>query len=98
MEKTLVWRAYNGYEEATIGNWSIDGVRFCLSYNPTCYRRGQWRLLVEICGGVNHELWGCFDQQDQPMRYYHNCDCAKKEAQSLADVLVFDHMKCVKGV
>lgn len=65
-------------------------MRFSLERRPTCYRRGPWRLLVEVASGPGHTKWGCFDEADQPMRYYHNEECAKREAQSIADVLTAD--------
>jgi hypothetical protein len=91
---TLEWRKAPYCPEATIGDFDGgDGVRFSLEHRPTCYRRGPWRLLVEVAHGPNHTKWGCFDEADQPERYYHNEDCAKREAQSIADVLAADRSK-----
>lgn len=95
----LEWKPlaeFSGCEEAILGDFEgSDGVRFSISHYPTCYRRGPWRLLVEVCGGINHELWGCFDEQDQPMRWYHSHDVAYSEAQAIADVLAKD--RALKG-
>lgn len=65
----MIWQptGYN-YWVAQLGTVD-DGVQFHLQYMPTCYRRGPWRLLIEICSGENHHKWGCFDGQDQPMRW-----------------------------
>jgi len=68
-----------------------DGVRFSLVHYPTCYRRGPWKLLIEV-EDRNH-TWGCFDDQDQPMRWYHSKQRALEEAQAIADVLVADHAR-----
>ena len=87
----LEWQKIDGYEEATIGLfYSGDGVRFSLTYHGTCYRRGPWRLLVEVAAGPNHTKWGCFDEQDQPMRWYHRKESALAEADALAEVLTKD--------
>lgn len=91
----LVWKAkrmtdfYSSWEEAQLGEPS-DGVLFYLTYHPTCYRRGPWRLLIEVCSGVNHRSWGYFDESDQPMRYYHDKQNAIREAQEIANVLWAD--------
>ena len=90
---TLEWRQtpFSTVVEAMIGDYAAgDGVCFTLEYRRTCYRRGPWRLLVEVASGPGHTKWGCFDEQDQPMRYYHNEECARREAQSIADVLASD--------
>lgn len=75
----LVWKqnGLDNYDESQLGT-PDDGVLFTLSYWPTCYRRGPWRLLVTVCGGENHRLWGCFDEADQPERNYHFRECALK--------------------
>ena len=91
----LEWKARmtagQAYEEATVGDWTKqDGVRFTLVKYPTCYRRGPWKLLVEVASGPAHHLWGCFDLQDQPERWYHLEESARREAQAIADVLVRD--------
>lgn len=84
----LDWKKYDTYEEATLANPDGSvGVRFSLAHQPTCYRRGRWRLLIEVTGGQFHDAWGCFDYQDQPMRYYHSYDCAKRECEEIATVL-----------
>jgi hypothetical protein len=80
-----------GYEEAIIGDFEHgDGARFSLEFRATCYRRGPWRLLVEIAKGPQHHTWGCFDDADQPERNYHHEDCARREAQAIAAVLLKD--------
>ena len=86
----LEWKDTQYGPEAVIGDFDGgDGVRFSVMHMPTCYRRGPWRLLVEVedC----RRAWGCFDDQDQPMRYYHSLKRLKEEAQAIADVLVADH-------
>lgn len=75
--------------EARIGT-KDDGVLFWISYHPTCYRRGPYSLNIEVCGGPNHHKWGCFDEQDQPTRYYHNPYNAFDEAERIAKVLIAD--------
>lgn len=70
-----------------------DGVRFHLSFQPTCYRRGPWKLQINIAHGPHHYEWGCFDGADQPLRYYHNERCVRIEVESLADVLWTDRYK-----
>lgn len=76
--------------EAILGDFAGgDGVRFSAMHMPTCYRRGPWRLLVEI-EDCNH-TWGCFDEQDQPMRWYHGMGALISEAQAIADALFRDH-------
>jgi hypothetical protein len=81
-----------GAWEAQLGT-PEDGVLFSLDCYRTCYRRGPWKLVVEVCGGENHHKWGCFDDQDQPLRWYHNRECAEREAESLAKVLWADRYK-----
>ena len=66
------------------------GVRFSIEWMPTCYRRGPYKLLIEVMDTNYHFAWGCFDIQDQPMRYYHSLNNLKAEAQLIADVLVND--------
>jgi hypothetical protein len=93
----LTWRPLSAYAyEAVIGNPG-DCVTFSLMDYPTCYRRGRFRLLVEVCEGPNHTKWGCFDEQDQPVRYYHDLTCALREADMLADVLLTDRRKSGKA-
>jgi hypothetical protein len=81
------------YEEAILGDFAAgDGVRFSLMYQETCYRRGRWKLLIEVAHSPKHYLWGCLDEADQPERHYHNKECATQEAQSIADVLLRDRL------
>lgn len=90
MTSQLKWSGAAYGPEATLGDFSQhDGVRFSVMFLATCYRRGQWRLLIEIAS--HDHAWGCFDEQDQPVRYYHSLVCLKAEAQAIADVLVNDH-------
>lgn len=86
----LDWKGERFSQDASLGFFDReDGVRFNLMFLATNYRRGQWRLLVEI---ASHDYkWGCFDDQDQPMRYYFSEEVAKSEAQIIADILVADH-------
>jgi hypothetical protein len=88
----LKWEKGGKYhEEAVIGQpKSGDGVTFSLEYYPTCYRRGQWKLVVEVADGSGHMKWGCFDSQDQPVRYYHHEASARTEAEAIAAVLLKD--------
>ncbi len=87
----LNWVKNENVEDAILGDFDGgDGVRLSLSHHPTCYRRGRWRLLIEIAGGHGHHKWGCFDEQDEPQRWYHHRDNALEEAQAIADVLVKD--------
>jgi len=86
------------YQDAMLGDFEGgDGVRFHLRQQPTCYRRGQWLMLIEVAPGPMHEAWGCFDKADQPMRYYHDVDNAKAEARLIADVLWRDRYPEVKA-
>jgi len=86
----LVWKDTKWGPEASLGNFAEgDGVRFSIMHMPTNYRRGPWRLLVEV--EDLKDAWGCFDDQDQPMRYFHSLERLKEEAQAIADVLVADH-------
>lgn len=86
----LIWKDEQWGPEAILGDFSKDdGVRFSLVHYPTCYRRGPWRLLIEVSDV--HRTWGCFDDQDQPQRWYHSKERALSEAQAIADVLVADH-------
>lgn len=85
----LDWKEMRYGPEATLGRFDDgDGVRFSLMHMPTCYRRGPWRLLVEV--EDQERLWGCFDEQDQPMRWFHSLERAKEEAQAIADILLAD--------
>jgi hypothetical protein len=80
------------HHEALLGNLS-DGVRFSLCVYPTCYRRGPYRLVVEILEGPHHHAWGCFDAADQPLRWYHHLEHAQHEAQAIAKVLWTDRCR-----
>lgn len=82
----LIWNQKETYFEAQLGT-KEDGVLFTHQIMLSCHRRGPHRLLIEVCGGENHRKWGCFDDQDQPMRYYHDKNCLYREAQCIADVL-----------
>jgi hypothetical protein len=78
----------SGYWMADLHNFvGGDGARFHLELYPSCYRRGPWRLLIEVAEGPSHHLWGCFDEADQPLRNYHDEGVARGEAQRIADVL-----------
>jgi hypothetical protein len=72
--------------EALLGT-PRDGVRFSLSVYPTCFRRGPYRLLIDVLPGPNHHKWGCFDAADQPLRWYHRLENVRSEAQAIALVL-----------
>lgn len=83
--------------EAQLKNWSEgDGVRFSLEFFLTCYRRGQNKLLIEVAH-ENHHYWGCFDSDDQPVRYYHKLISAVLEANMIAKVLLKDHEDLLKA-
>ena len=102
MDGNLAWKARTtgaeAYEQAELGDFEKgDGVRFTLSHYPTCYRRGPWRLLVEVAPGPKHMAWGCFDEQDSPMRWYHLEESARREAKAIADVLVRDRERARSG-
>jgi hypothetical protein len=91
--RLLWWKSeeFPGLYEAVLGDFKGgDGVRFSLEQRPSCYRRGQWKLLIEVCGGPNHFKWGCFDEADQPQRNYHIIGCALQEADAIAGVLEKD--------
>ncbi len=77
----------------TIGVYPLDGMMFTKSYMKTCRRRGPFRLFIEECVGRNKPKWGCFDEVDQPMRWYHNPECLNIEARSLAIVLLQDRLE-----
>jgi hypothetical protein len=81
---------FPGTFEAQIGDYyKGDGVRFYLQIQQTCYRRGVFSLFIEVAD-EHHEKWGCFDEADQPMRYYHNYNCMFEEASSIAAVFLKD--------
>lgn len=96
IDAVLHWQntEYEGHLEAIVGDFEGgNGVRFSLDHRPTCYRRGPYNLLVEVAHGPDHIKWGCFDDADQPQRYYHRKENALSEAQAIADVLVRDRLK-----
>lgn len=87
----LDWKDCGGWEEAHLGDFEKgDGVRFTLERYATCYRRGPWKLLIEVASGPGLIKWGCFDDQDQPVRWYHYEGSAKIEADAIAQVLKKD--------
>lgn len=67
-----------------------DGVVFELSVHPTCHRRGPYWLRMWVEGGPYHHAWGCLDEQDQPLRFYHLLESAQKEANAIAAALQRD--------
>ncbi len=88
----LHWRSFTdiatSWREAHLRDFAGgDGVRFSIEHVPSCHRRGPWKLLVEVCSGENHARWGCFDEQDQPQRWYHDEERAMLEAEAIARVL-----------
>jgi len=96
LDKTwgLIWCQVDDYEEATVGDYKNgNGVLFTLEHYPTCYRRGPWRLLVEVAAGPRHNDWGCFDDADQPMRWYHRVEHARLEAAEIGRVLMADYIR-----
>lgn len=88
-EKLLKWvdRTETWRDAALLNPDGTVGVQFTLTYQASCQRRGRWKLLIEVAAGKWHHAWGCFDEQDQPMRLYHNTSAALLEAETLADVL-----------
>lgn len=93
----LDWKDTEFGPEAILGDFAGgDGVRFSLMLMPTCYRRGPYRLLVQVAD--RDRTWGCFDEADAPMRWYHSLLRANEEAQAIADVLTEDHDAKTKGV
>jgi hypothetical protein len=91
------WLGSSGTVQVACLGQVDDGVDFIIQHMPSCYRRGPYRLLVEVRGGVWHHAWGCFDHQDQPMRYYHSLDNCKDEAERIAQVLLRDRQKVLDG-
>jgi hypothetical protein len=75
------WQNKGGYEEL----WLEKDVRFTLVHQATCHRRGPWKLLIEVLQHIHD--WGCFDDQDAPLRYYHSEERAKAEAEAIAEIL-----------
>ena len=91
---TLIWKKTPWGMEAILADFSGgDGVRFSLEHVPTCYRRGPWKLYVEVTSSPNHHKWGCFDDADQPTRWYHRRSNAVDEAALIAEVLWKDRME-----
>lgn len=70
--------------EVTLGPPS-DMARFTLEHYPTCHRRGPWKLSIDA-----GPRWGCFDEQDQPVRWYHLRKSALAEAEAIAEALLTD--------
>ena len=94
---TLDWKQTPYGEEVILGDFQgYNGVRLSIMHMPTCYRRGPWRLLVEV--EISTHEWGCFDEQDQPMRWYHSLERLKEEAQAIADVLLGDYERKTMSV
>lgn len=88
----LYWEGHDAFMEAKIGNEG-DSVVFRLWKYPTCHRRGPYQLLVEIRSQEHFNDWGCFDEQDQPLRNYHVLESALGEASAIAVVLYGDREK-----
>lgn len=105
LQRTLDWKPLLNWEPVEVdgdvlqNSWQAllgqpdDGVTFNLTYYPTCYRRGRWRLIVDVLHGPRHHTWGCFDEADQPMRNYHSSANAIEEAEAIAAVLWADRME-----
>ncbi len=94
----LEWKQCEYHEEAKLGSEELGFVTFSLSYHPSCHRRGPWRLFVEVDSGPHHYAYGCFDDQDQPMRYFHKEANARDEAEMIADVLLAERtQQVIKG-
>lgn len=70
-----------------------DSVMFSITYYGTCYRRGRYRLMIEVTHGPKHHDWGCLDSADQPMRNYHSLWNAVEEAELVAAVLEKDRLQ-----
>lgn len=78
---------------AFIGEYG-DHVMFSLTHYPTCHRRGQWRLIVDVCDWSPHHYdWGCFDSDDQPLRNFHSLFNAIEEAELIAAVLLKERLE-----
>jgi len=87
-DELLSWAKLKYSEEAILGDFNAgDGVRFSLEHYPTCHRRGPYKLLIEVNESGAPHKWGCFDEQDQPVRYYHSQERARQEAEAIAQVL-----------
>jgi len=89
----LKWQPTSSSSYTAILGVPGDFVEFTISHHPTCYRRGPYRLLIEVCGGPNHHKWGCFDEQDQPLRNFHGEKNAYDEAERIAKVLQKDRQR-----
>ena len=89
---------FGGFEAILSDFAAGDGVRFSIQHCPTCYRRGPWKLLIEIAHGPKHIAWGCFDDQDQPMRWYQLESSWRMEAEALAIVLLTDRLRYESSV
>lgn len=90
----LRWEKKGTWWSAELGDpGDGDGVRFSLEHRPSCYRRGPFLLKVEVASGPGHELWGCFDEQDQPVRNFHDAGRALDEADAIASVLWTDRIR-----
>jgi hypothetical protein len=90
----LPWVKLKYHQEATLGDFNAgDGVRFSIEHYPTCYRRGPYKLVIEVNEAKVPHAWGCFDEQDQPVRFYHSEERAKQEAEAIATVLKQDREK-----
>lgn len=89
----VTWHLRSWGRETVVGDFDKgDGVRISLQLQPTCYRRGPWVMMVEVANGPKHHLWGCFDEADQPTRYYHHEASALNEAGALLKVLLEDRL------
>ena len=96
--KFLPSKEFPGLLESSLANPDGSlGVRFSITNLPTCYRRGPYKLLVEVLSGKYHHQWGCFDEQDQPTRWFHKLENAKSEAKLIAKVLLSDFRKDVRS-
>lgn len=87
---TLDWKTYylDGvpYDEATLGDFfHHKGFRFSIIDMPTNNIRGRYRLLIEPGGRESSDR---FDNDDQPMRYYHDRECLLSEAEAIATALI----------
>jgi len=93
---------WSKYDDTTIegrlgGPAAGDGVLFTLTEYPSCQRRGPLRLLIEVALGPGHHNWGCFDEQDEPQRWYHDFGRAVQEAEAIAVVMEREHRAMVGG-
>lgn len=88
----LTWQRDSDNNRVAYLGIDSDGARFDLTYTPTCYRRGIWRLNIMVHGGPAHHQWGCFDDADQPTRWYHIEENAMEEAEEIAKVLLRDRL------